>query len=99
MCWIFLQFIHRCLISLSVINNEFRSKLLTLLGPGHIPSQINDAVTASLDPLIGGDVVTAYVGAFRLGFRILAGIAVLQFAICLGLAKVSLGAVSDPEVS
>lgn len=32
----------------------------------------------------------AYVDAFRLGFRILAGIAVFQFVLCLGLARVVL---------
>ena len=44
----------------------------------HIPTNINDAVTAALDPTIGSEVVIAYVDAFRLGFRILAGIAVLS---------------------
>ena len=43
-----------------------------------------------MDPTIGGEVVIAYVVAFRLGFRILAGIAVFQFVLCLGLARVVL---------
>ena len=60
------------------------------MGPTHIPTNINDAVTAALDPTIGSEVVIAYVDAFRLGFRILAGIAVFQFVLCLGLARVVL---------
>lgn len=68
-----------------------------MVGPAHIPPQINDAVAASMDPLIGEDVVKAYVGAFSLGFRILAGIAVLQFLACLGLAKVKLQADHEKE--
>ncbi|KAI0339236.1 hypothetical protein BDW22DRAFT_1336511 [Trametopsis cervina] len=79
----------------TVINNEFRHKLSALLGSTSIPVNVNDAVTASLNPAIGGQVVTAYVGAFRLGFRILAGIAVFQFLICLGLAKVVLDNVDN----
>ena len=73
-----------------VINNQFRHRLSSLVGPTHIPTNINDAVTAALDPTIGSEVVIAYVDAFRLGFRILAGIAVFQFVLCLGLARVVL---------
>lgn len=80
----------------TVINNHFRSKLLSLVGPERIPLQVNDAVAAAIDPFVGPDVVTAYVSAFRLGFRILSGVAVFQFIVCLGLARVAL--VSDHTV-
>ncbi len=51
---------------------------------------INDAVLASRDPIIGTLVVESYVRAFQLGFRILAGIAVFKFVLCLGLKRVVL---------
>ena len=45
-------------------------------------------------------VVVAYVDAFRLGFRILAGVAVFQFVLCLGLARVVLlDNTSSPSVT
>lgn len=62
-----------------------------------MPANVNDAVTASLDPAIGSEVVIAYVDAFRLGFRILAGIAVFELLICLFLAPVTLQ--SDTSVT
>lgn len=73
-----------------VINNQFLHKLSALVGPANIPGNINDAVTAAMNPVIGHEVVIAYVDAFRLGFRVLAGIAVFQFILCLGLARVTL---------
>ncbi|KAI0777913.1 major facilitator superfamily domain-containing protein [Irpex lacteus] len=74
----------------TIINNQFRHKLTSLVGSANIPANINDAVSAALNPTIGHEVVVAYVDAFRLGFRILAGIAVFQFILCLGLARVVL---------
>lgn len=56
----------------------------------HAVIAINDAVAAARDATIGKDVVRAYVGASRLGFRILAGIAAVQFVLCLGLREVKL---------
>lgn len=64
-------------------------KLKSLVGASSIP-QINDAVAASKNPRIASFVVTAYVHAFQLGFKILAGIAVVQIILCLGLKKVTL---------
>lgn len=70
----------------------------TFATSGYALSHINDAVAASKDPLIGSKVVTAYVGAFQLGYRILTGIAVLQLIICLGLGRVVLdGAAGNAE--
>ena len=60
-----------------------------MYGP-NVSVPINSAVSAARDPVIGPEVVKAYVGASRLGFRILAGIAVLQLVLCLGLKKVVL---------
>lgn len=81
--------------SLIVINNTFRMKLQTLVGASTIP-QINDAVAASKNPRLTSYVITAYVHAFQLGFKILAGIAVLQIILCLRLKKVVLtGAAND----
>ncbi|KAI0083894.1 major facilitator superfamily domain-containing protein [Irpex rosettiformis] len=74
----------------TIINNQFRHKLTSLVGSAHVPVNINDAVSAARNPAIGSEVVLAYVDAFRLGFRILAGIAVFQFVLCLGLARVVL---------
>lgn len=51
---------------------------------------MNNVVAAARDPKIGHEVVQAYVAASRMGFRILAGIAVLQLVLCLGLKKVVL---------
>jgi len=74
----------------TVVNTVFRSNLSkSLVGISTIP-HINDAVVASKDPIIGQQVVDAYVSAFRVGFRILAGVAVLQFLLCLGLGRVEL---------
>ena len=41
--------------------------------------------------MVGPRVAGAYVAAFQLGYRILAGVAVLQFGLCLGLRRVTLG--------
>lgn len=65
-----------------------------MVGPSMVPPHINDAVLAAQDPVIGDAVVTAYIDAFRLGFRILAGIAGFQFILCLGLGKVVLDGAS-----
>ncbi|CAL1697219.1 unnamed protein product [Somion occarium] len=73
----------------TVINNTFRMRLSSLVGANTIP-HINDAVAASKDPRLGNYVRIAYVQAFQLGFQILAGIAVLQFVLCLGLRRVVL---------
>ncbi|KAH8091402.1 major facilitator superfamily domain-containing protein [Cristinia sonorae] len=72
----------------TIINNAFRERLASLPSPIHI--SINEVVAAARDPVIGEQVVDSYVGASRLGFRILAGIAVLQFVLCLGLREVVL---------
>ncbi|KAI0691485.1 major facilitator superfamily domain-containing protein [Cytidiella melzeri] len=74
----------------TIINNQFRHKLTSLIGQAHVPANINDAVTAAMIPAIHSEVVAAYVDAFRLGFRILAGIAVFQFVLCTALAPVVL---------
>ncbi|TCD62518.1 hypothetical protein EIP91_006767, partial [Steccherinum ochraceum] len=71
----------------TIINNTFRERL-AVLGPALQSIPINDAVAAAQDPVYGPAVVEAYVHASRLGFRILAGIAALQFILCLGLRKV-----------
>ncbi|PSR73531.1 hypothetical protein PHLCEN_2v10643 [Hermanssonia centrifuga] len=81
----------------TVINSEFRSSVSDLLGPEDVPQHINDAVTAAMDPITGPEVITAYIGAFRLGFRILAGIAAFQFVLCLALGKVVLSG-GKPEI-
>lgn len=73
-----------------MINNTFRAKLTDLVGSARISVNVNDAVAASLYPMLGADVRTAYVGAFCVGFRILAGIAVFQLILCLCLARVNL---------
>ena len=73
----------------TVINNTFRMKLTSLVGASTIP-QINDAVAASKNPRLASFVVAAYVHAFQLGFKILAGIAVVQIILCLGLKRVVL---------
>ena len=73
-----------------VINNEFRSNLAALIGSGNVPKNINDAVTASRHPVYGQEVVRAYIAAFHLGFRILAGLAVFQLLLCLLLGPVVL---------
>ena len=52
-------------------------------------------MAASKDPIIGPKVVTAYVGAFQLGYRILTGVAVLQLLICLCLGRVVLDGAAD----
>jgi len=73
----------------TIINNTFREHVSSVLGDTlNIP--INDAVTAARDPKIGHVIVDAYVRASSLGFKILAGIAVLQFVLCLGLREVVL---------
>ncbi|KAI0074808.1 MFS general substrate transporter [Panus rudis PR-1116 ss-1] len=73
----------------TIINNTFRMRLQHLVGSLTIP-HINDAVTASKDLSIGANVVVAYVHAFQLGFKILAGIAVVQLVLCLGARRVTL---------
>ena len=60
-------------------------------------AHLNDAVAAARDPVLGPQIVAAYVAAFQLGFRILAGIAVLQLILCLGLGRVVLDAASAGE--
>ena len=55
-----------------------------------MPKNINDVVSASHNPVYGKDVVRAYVSAFQLGFRILAGIAIFQLLLCLLLSRVVL---------
>lgn len=64
---------------------------------GGIP-HINDAVLASQDPIIGDKVTLAYVQAFQLGFRILAGIAVFKVVLCLGLKKVVLNDGKEQDI-
>ena len=51
---------------------------------------INNAALAAQDLKIGTIVIEGYVKAFQLGFRILAGIAVFKFVMCLGLKEVVL---------
>lgn len=82
----------------TVINNTFRMKLRSLVGASTIP-QINDAVAASKNPRLASFVVAAYVHAFQLGFKILAGIAVVQIILCLGLRKVVLSGGSKEKDS
>ena len=79
---------HSVLVIAPVINNAFRTKLASAIGEANIPLNINDAVSAARSPAYGAEVVRAYVAAFRLGFQILAGIAVFQFLLCLLLGKV-----------
>ena len=74
----------------TVINSKFRSSVAALGLPGYTLAHINDAVKASQDPVAGPRIAAAYVGAFQLGYRILTGVAVLQFVLCLGLARVVL---------
>lgn len=81
-----------------MINNKFRTNVAAVAPPGYALSHVNDAVAAARDRTLGPRVVTAYVGAFQLGYRILAGIAVLQFVLCLGLGRVVLdGQNAKPE--
>ena len=51
---------------------------------------VNDAVSAAKNPLYGAAAVSAYIDAFQLGFRVLAGVAAFQFVLCLLLGRVVL---------
>lgn len=73
----------------TVINSAFRKHLSNAVSGADLP-HINDAVLASQDPKFGQQVIASYVAAFQLGFRILAGIAVFKFILCLGLKRVVL---------
>lgn len=79
----------------TVINNVFQSHIHALDLTLNV--NINDAVLASKDPLIGPQVIQAYAEAFRAGFRILAGVAAVQIVLCLGLREVVLRGASDGE--
>ncbi|KAI0791869.1 major facilitator superfamily domain-containing protein [Abortiporus biennis] len=82
----------------TVINSAFRSNLSKhISNTGITLPHINDAVLASKDPIIGHNVISAYVSAFKLGFQILAGIAALQFVLCLGLRRVELAGHIDSK--
>lgn len=71
----------------TVINNRFRATVAPFAS-GYALAHINDAVAAARDPVIGGRIVHAYVGAFQLGYRILTGVAIFQLVLCLGLGRV-----------
>ncbi|KIP03645.1 hypothetical protein PHLGIDRAFT_110595 [Phlebiopsis gigantea 11061_1 CR5-6] len=81
----------------TVINNKFRARVSAFAPPGYPLARLNDAVAAARDPVLGPQIVAAYVAAFQLGFRILAGIAVLQLILCLGLGRVVLDAANAGE--
>ncbi|KAF7795452.1 hypothetical protein EIP86_006613 [Pleurotus ostreatoroseus] len=74
----------------TIINNQFRTRLAALAGTTNVPANVNDAVAAAQNPLYGAAAVSAYVDAFQLGFRVLAGVAAFQFALCLLLGRVVL---------
>ena len=80
-----------------MINNKFRTQVTATAASPYTLAHLNDAVAAARDPVLGPRVVAAYVAAFQLGFRILAGVAVLQLLLCLGLGRVVLDAPSADE--
>ncbi|GJF00175.1 MFS general substrate transporter [Phanerochaete sordida] len=82
----------------TVINNRFRASVASFAS-GYALAHINDAVAAARDPAVGPRVVQAYVGAFQLGYRILTGVAVFQFVLCLALGRVVLDAPKTPVSS